>query len=157
MCFVAIYALFVWRKIVAENVLCGEKITNMMYVLVLVLVLLLWAQSPTNPPPAPTGVCSQTGTICPHLVSFLLPQKQLLVLLFTTKKLLLFLQLFDKRHPIYHFAKSRPVHTPWQPCIRFPPSLHWQGCPCILTRYFLFCQPLLQGRVWRTCPAGSKL
>ena len=33
-CFVAIYALFVWRKIVAKNVPCGEKMTNMMYGLV---------------------------------------------------------------------------------------------------------------------------
>ena len=30
-CFVAIYALFVWRKFVAKNVPCGEKMTNMMY------------------------------------------------------------------------------------------------------------------------------
>ena len=28
----AMYALFVWRKIVAKNVPCGEKMTNMMYV-----------------------------------------------------------------------------------------------------------------------------
>ena len=30
-CFVAIYAFFVWRKIVAKNVPCGEKMTNIMY------------------------------------------------------------------------------------------------------------------------------
>ena len=29
-CFAAIYALFVWRKIEAKNVPCGEKMTNMM-------------------------------------------------------------------------------------------------------------------------------
>ena len=30
-CFVPIYALFVWRQLLAKNVQCGEKMTNMMY------------------------------------------------------------------------------------------------------------------------------